>query len=78
MQAGYAKAEYGASHYMPMLDGVTPQLFYKQQTVHFNDGTSETWWHYLSYCNLWIGSSISAEHIARLVPITGDNHVQSN
>lgn len=66
-----AKAKYGATHYTTMRDGVTPQMYYKQQTAPFNDGTSFTCWVYLSYCDLWQGSAIKigSEDEKKLVPI---------
>ena len=53
-----AKAKFGATHYVTMKDGVTPQMYYKQETNPLNDGTSYTCWVYLSYCDLWQGSNI--------------------
>ena len=58
MRPSEAKARYGATHYATMRDGVTPQMYYKLETVPLNDGTSWTHWAYLSYCDLWQGSSI--------------------
>jgi hypothetical protein len=69
------KEHFGATHYITMKDGVTPQMYYKQETNPLNDGTSFTCWVYLSYCNLWMGSDIrvgSADE-ARLVLIKEDD-----
>jgi hypothetical protein len=35
-----ANQSYGATHYSVMRDEVTPQLFYKQKTIPYKDGTS--------------------------------------
>ena len=53
-----AKKSYGASHYMPMKDGVTPQMYYRKKAIGFADGDSKIVWHYLSYANLWMGSEL--------------------
>lgn len=58
MTSQEAKARYGATHYTTMRDGVTPQMYYKQERIQYNDNTSKLVWVYLSYCNLWMGSSI--------------------
>lgn len=58
MTPSEAEAQYGATHYATMRDGVTPQMYYKLETTPLNDGTSFTAWVYLSYCNLWQGSDI--------------------
>lgn len=63
------KQNYGATHFMPMLDGVTPQLFYKQKTSKRNDGTYHTGWCYLSFSGSWFGSFATAEELARLKEI---------
>lgn len=67
-----AKAKFGATHYATMRDGVTPQMYYKQETTPLNDGASFTAWVYLSFCNLWQGSNIriGSEEERRLTPIT--------
>lgn len=64
-----AKQLYGATHYLTMKDGVTPQMFYKQEHSIYNDSTSKLVWVYLSYCNLWQGSSIDTLGIAKLIKI---------
>jgi hypothetical protein len=51
--------ELGATHYQTMADGVTPQMYYKQEDIKFDDGTSVRVWVYLSYCNLWQGSQLT-------------------
>jgi len=61
---------YGATHYSVMKDGVTPQMFYKQITIHFNNRTTQSWWHYLSFANRWMGSSATPEFLASLKPIS--------
>lgn len=53
-----AKAKFNATHYMPMRDGITPQMYYKKETVPLNNERSFTCWVYLSYCKLWQGSAI--------------------
>jgi hypothetical protein len=53
-----AKTQFGATHYLTMIDGVTPQMYYKKETTKLNDGKSFTSWVYLSYCYLWQGSAI--------------------
>ena len=58
MTPSEAKAKFNATHFMPMKDGVTPQMYYKKETISVNDGTTYTYWAYLSYCNLWQGSAI--------------------
>ena len=61
--------QYGATHYMTQRDGVSIQMAYRQIEVPFNDGSSRLWWHYLSYANIWMGSALTDEGIARLVQI---------
>lgn len=75
MYPSEAKKNYGATHFMPMKDGVTPQMYYKQETIKFNDGTSTTVWVYLSYANLWMGSEFtrSPEGIKDLVEIVTED-----
>lgn len=53
-----AKAKFNATHYIPMRDGITPQMYYKKETVPLNNERSFTCWVYLSYCKLWQGSAI--------------------
>ena len=71
MTPSEAKVKFNATHYMPMRDGVTPQMYYKKETTQLNDGTSYTCWVYLSYCELWQGSAIQIGNSeeARLTPI---------
>ena len=49
-----AKEQFDATHYSTTLDGVTPQMYYKKETNSIN----KTYWVYLSYANLWMGSEI--------------------
>ena len=56
----YEKKKYGATHYSVMCDGETPLLFYKQEDIPFSDGTSKRVWVYLSYANIWMGSSCNS------------------
>ena len=65
-----AKEKFQATHFMPMKDGVTPQMYYKYrpETDTFS---------YLSYCNLWQGSEINFRKgrefdsfKAKLIPIS--------
>lgn len=62
-----AKTQYGATHYSTMKDGVTPQMVYRKMPIGFADGTCKAVWHYLSYCNLWMGSGIT--DTSKLKPI---------
>lgn len=55
------KDAYGATHYSVMTDGVTPQMFYKKEPIHYNDNTSKLVWVYLSFANLWMGSNITRD-----------------
>lgn len=66
-----AKARFNATHYSTMRNGITPQMYYKQETNPLNDGTSYTCWVYLSYCNLWQGSviKIGSDDEKRLIAI---------
>lgn len=65
-----AKRYYGATHFMPMRDGVTPQTFYKQVTELYNDGVYRTRWVFLTFANLWFGSFATADELATLKEIT--------
>ena len=58
MYPSETKERYGATHYATMRDGVTPQMYYKLETTPLSDGSSFTCWVYLSFANLWMGSSI--------------------
>ena len=51
-----ASTQFGATHYIVMADGKTPQMYYRQEDIHFNDGTSKRVWAYLSFANIWMGS----------------------
>jgi hypothetical protein len=65
-----AKDQYGATHYYPTVrDGDIPQMYYKQEHIHYNDDTSELVWVYLSYANIWMGSSITEDQVTRLKAI---------
>jgi hypothetical protein len=66
-----AKAQFGATHWYPMRDGITPQMYYKKETTQLNNGKSFTCWVYLSYCDLWQGSTmqIGSTDEAKLIPI---------
>jgi hypothetical protein len=68
-EAQAVKAKYGATHYATMRDGVTPQMYYKQEYIIYNDNTSELVWVYLSYANLWMGSSITEAEVLKLKAI---------
>ena len=70
MTPSEAKAKFNATHYMPMRDGVTPQMYYKKETTQLNDGTSRTCWVYLS-CKLWQRSAIQigSDDETKLTPI---------
>lgn len=54
-----AKMKYRATHYSIMTDGVTPQLYYRQNELKFSDGTSKTVWEYLSFADIWMGSELT-------------------
>lgn len=43
----------GATHYLPMLDGITPQLYYRLNPI----GTLS----YISFSGLWVGSNINGD-----------------
>ena len=45
-----------ATHFLPMMDGVTPQLYYKIVIKKYNDGTEEPVWHYFSSRRGWMPS----------------------
>lgn len=66
-----AKALFGATHYATMRDGVTPQMYYKTETIKVNDGTEIVCWVYLSFGDLWMGSNIQrgSEEEHQLTPI---------
>lgn len=64
-----AHVRHGATHYMPMLDGVTPQMYYKRKRTPCNDGTVHEGWVYLTFCDLWHGSFITPENEQRLIKI---------
>jgi len=53
-----AQAEYGATHYSVTRDG-KPMMYYKRETIKFNDGTYTEVWVYLSFADLWMGSNYS-------------------
>ena len=57
-----ASNKFGATHYTTMKDGKTPQMYYKYVTIYFNDGTYADWLHYLSFCNIWMGSGLVREY----------------
>ena len=71
MTPSEAKAKFNATHYMPMRNGITPQMYYKKETNLLNNGKSYTCWVYLSYCNSWQGSAIQigSDEEARLILI---------
>jgi hypothetical protein len=54
-----AKEIHGATHYRTMMDGVTPQMYYKQEDWKFNNGTTRAVWVFLSFANIWTGSDSS-------------------
>lgn len=64
-----ANKKYGATHYQVMLDGKTPQMYYKQMHIGYADKTSKIVWHYLSYANIWMGSCLPEDLIAELKEI---------
>lgn len=63
----------GATHYMPMRDGVTPQMYYKFIDMLMNDGTHRPWLHYLSYADSWQGSSMTPDIQLKLVALDNIN-----
>ena len=57
MTAIEAKQKRGAQYFMPMKDGITPQLFYRFENIKYNDGTIAPRLQYLSTCGGgWMGS----------------------
>jgi hypothetical protein len=52
-----------AEYFMPMKDGVTPQMFYKFKTVKFNDGTEKQILNYYSSYRIWTPSSLNNESL---------------
>lgn len=73
-----AKQKYGATHYAVMRDGVTPQMYYKLETTPLSGGCSFTCWVYLSFADIWMGSSIeigSSEesNLKEIIPAQLDN-----
>lgn len=58
------KERYGATH---IHEGTG--MVYKQCTEPLNDGTTRTYWAYLSYCNIWMGSGIKQHELHKLTPI---------
>ena len=64
------KNQYGATHFLPMKDGVTPGLYYKKIPISYNDNTCINVWHYLLFANIWLRSSNSEEDNNKiLIPI---------
>lgn len=51
-----AYTSYGATHYLTMKDGVTPQMYYKWVYTQMNDGSIGSGLCYLSFANIWMGS----------------------
>lgn len=64
-----AKDQIGATHYMPMLDGVTPQMYYRQHVTNWSDGTSSTGWQYRTFAGLWHNSGLKSDDAQRLIEI---------
>lgn len=63
-----------AQFYTTMKDGITPQMFYKYETIYFNDGTNKNVLCYLSFANIWMGSGLTKEYtrkelMTKLIPI---------
>lgn len=57
MKPSEAKANYGATHYLPLKDDpLKPSLYYKRKETKWNDGTTTNNWHYLSFANIWFPS----------------------
>lgn len=65
-----AKEWFGATHYLPMKDGVTPQMYYKQESDKYSEEPRVSWV-YLSFANIWMGSQLNAEpeHVCKLIAI---------
>lgn len=67
MKPSEAKAKYGATHYMPMPDGVTPEMYYRY-SEHYG-------WMYLSFTNDWYVSGTYAYNplaaLNKLIEIKG-------
>ena len=63
-----------AQYYTVMRDKKTPQMYYKFETIHFNDGTNKNVLCYLSFDNIWMGSGLTKEYTRKeltdiLIPI---------
>ena len=64
-----AKLYYGAEYYSTMMDGFSPELYYRVNVINYNDGTSAPRLEYLSFANIWQGSSRKMNEISELVKI---------
>lgn len=53
---------YGATHINP-----TTGILYKHAHINCADNTSKKVWHYLSFCNIWMGSGITEEQASKLL-----------
>jgi hypothetical protein len=82
MTPNEAKKNHGATHYSTMRDGVTPQMFYKQEPLIPGTNDPRLSWVYLSFANVWQGSDLnedSKKHLAaNLKPIDGLSEDQLN
>lgn len=85
MTAREAAEQRGAQMYLPWPGdptGQTPQLFYRWTPTRRNDGVTHIGLEYLSFCDLWYGSSISTKEgqLAfardRLTPIPGAQQIE--
>ena len=63
-----AKAQFGATHYTTMRDGITPQMYYKQAPLDPYVEDSPVRWCYLSFCGLWMGSALLASSQLEEIP----------
>lgn len=63
---------YGATHFYPRVDGITPQMYYKKMPIGYADEKCIDVWHYLSYANIWMGSDIKNGSFeeSKLIPIS--------
>ena len=65
-----AKLKYGATHYLPISKEINkPQMYYKKESIKLSNGEIRESWVYLSYTQLWMGSSIDADYEHNLVAI---------
>ena len=62
-----ASKNFGATHYLTMSNTKTPQMYYKHIPTKYSDSTSSVNWHYLSFANIWMGSSLTSSETLVLI-----------